>query len=281
VKLDDLPEPYATRIRGARDPGAWEAHCISARASQWVAWNVCEDAWHNETTLSRVLAAIDDIDAATPGLSGPDLLMECAGKLSCLRAMSEDERACLPSMGVSHLPTTRFRGKYDLAPESDALSGSAPGEIEPTLLPGTRFRVLPRGSQVRWITFDHSSISVPKAPDEVARTLGLDWEPELGNLVRVEVPLDAIRTAGALLSIPTLFDNLNPRYQTKPDWRARPEREHRPGEPWGRARDMKDGGPALPEILADVTPASKMDAEILGPVTINWSTRPFLTGAPA
>jgi hypothetical protein len=206
VKLDDLPEPYATRIRGARDPGAWEAHCISARASQWVAWNVCEDAWHNETTLSRVLAAIDDIDAATPGLSGPDLLMECAGKLSCLRAMSEDERA---------------------------------------------------------------------------RTLGLDWEPELGNLVRVEVPLDAIRTAGALLSIPTLFDNLNPRYQTKPDWRARPEREHRPGEPWGRARDMKDGGPALPEILADVTPASKMDAEILGPVTINWSTRPFLTGAPA
>jgi hypothetical protein len=94
--------------------------------------------------------------------------------------------------------------------------------------------------------FDHSSISVPKAPDEVARTLGLDWEPELGNLVRVEVPLDAIRTAGALLSIPTLFDNLNPRYQTKPDWRARPEREHRPGEPWGRARDMKDGGPALP-----------------------------------
>lgn len=158
------------------------------------------------------------------------------------------------------------------------LRGSARGELEPTLLPGTRFRVLPRSPQVRWMTFDHSAMSVPKAPDEVARTLGLDWKPAFGNLVRVEVPLDVIRKAGARLAIPTLFDVLNPRYQATPDWRARPEAEHHPEEPWGRARDMKDGGPALPEIIADITPVSEMDAEVLGPVTFDWSTRPFLAG---
>jgi hypothetical protein len=278
VKLDDLAEPYASRVRDAKSPGPWEARCISARAAQWVAWNVCEDAWHNATTLSRVCEAIDDLDATTPGLSGPELLIECAGELSRLRKMSDDEQACLPAAGVSHVPTERFPGKYDLAPESDAYRGSARGELDPTLVPGTRLRVIPRGWRFRWVTFEHGGMSVPKAPEDVARTLGLDWEPKLGNLVRVEVPLDVIRGAKADLSIPTLFDVLSPRYRTTPDWRARPEPEHRLGEPWGRARDMKDGGPALPEVIADVTPALKMDAEVLGPVSFDWSTRPFLAG---
>jgi hypothetical protein len=124
------------------------------------------------------------------------------------------------------------------------------------------------------LTFDHGTGSVGKAPDEVVRCLGLAWRPAAGNVVRVEVPIDTIRRAGHLLAIPTFFDNPG-----SPDWRARPEREHRPGEPWGHARDMRDDGPGLPEVIADIKAAAKMDAEILGAVTIDWSTQPYLAGS--
>jgi hypothetical protein len=43
---------------------------------------------------------------------------------------------------------------------------------------------------------------------------------------------------------------------------------------------MQDGGAALPEVIADITPAGVMDAEILGVTTRDWSTRPYLGSAP-
>jgi len=279
VRLDDLPEPQADRVCRAKDPVSWHALCINADAARWVAWNVCEDAWYDAETLLAVRVVIEEIDRTTPGLSGPELLLECAGALGGLRALHEDERAQLPPTGINHVSTARFKGKYDVAPESDHVNGSARGELEPTLVPGTRFQVLPRGSTTRWLTFDDGATAVPRVPDDVARTLGLAWDPALGNLVRVEVPLDALCRSGAPpLAIPTLFDVLSPHYPVTPDWRARPEREHRSTEPWGNARDLDHGGAGLPEVIANITAASKMEAEILGPVTRDWKQRPFLAG---
>lgn len=280
ARLQDLPEPHRSRVSPAQDAAPWATRCISAHAASWVAWNVCEDAWYGAAELDRVVEAID---RATAGLSGPNLLMACAGDLQALRVMSPNERDLLPAHGVNHLVTQRFRGKYDLAPESDAMRGSAPGELDPTLLPGTRLRLIPRATAcLRWVTFDVPTVRVPREPDDLARTLALDWDPALGNVVRVEVPIDTLRRTNAPFAIPTLFDVIHddPRYPLKPDWRARPEPEHHPDQPWGHARDMRHGGPALPEILVDITAATKMDAEILGPVTSHeWATRPFLTGS--
>ena len=256
------------------EPAAWVARCGDAKQAEWVAWNVCQDGWYNAETLIAIEAVIRAVDDATPDLHGPDLLAECALVLQRIRAMDGDERDLLPPMGVTHVMTLWFGKKYELAPESAYAEGSAPGELDPTLVAGQRIRVIPRGpAYFGWVTFDTGACCVGKVPDDVARALGLTWKPGLGSVVRVEVPIGTIRRAGALLAIPTFFDN-----PASSDWRARPEREHRPGEPWGHARDMRDDGPGLPEIIADITAASRMDAEILGPMTVDWSTRPYLAG---
>ncbi len=169
-----------------------------------------------------------------------------------------------------------FGKRYDLAPESAYAEGSAPGELDAALLPGERLRVLPRGPAFfRWLTFDAAPRTVGKSPDDVARALGLAWKPGFGHVVRIEVPIAAIVGSGAVIVIPTFFDGP----PVNQDWRARPAHEHMPSEPWGHARDMRDDGPGLPEVIADIKAATKMDAEILGPVAFDWETRPYLAGA--
>jgi hypothetical protein len=276
--LQELPVAYATRVRPAQDAGLWGPHCISPQAARWVAWNVCEDFWYTAEELVRVQRAIDEV--GDPGLEGPELLTRCARKLQLVHALPEAERDHLPAMGLTHVVSKRFKSKYELAPGSDADDGSASGELEPTLVPGKRFRVLTSGSTPRrWLTFDLPGETVSKDPDRVACRLGVDWDGVQGNVVRVEVPIDVLRGGGATMAIPTLFDRLDLRYLVTPDWRARPAGAHRPGEPWGHARDMERDGPALPEFIADITRATEMDAEILGPVQTDWSTRPYLTRA--
>ncbi len=260
------------------DHAPWAGRCGDAKKAHWFAWNVCQDAWYGAEALFLVETVIRAVDLATPGLDGPDLLAECAQSLARVRVMDGDERALLPPNGVTHVASQWFSRGYVLAPESAFAEGSAPGELSATLLPGDRIRVILQGRPFRWLTFDWGSRTVPKGPDEVARSLGLPWDPANGSVVRVEVPLEALRQAGTLLVIPTFFD-VDPRYWTNPDWRARPEREHRSDEPWGLARDMRDDGAALPEVIGDVTAAGKMDAEVLGPVTFPWSTRPYLAGS--
>lgn len=279
MHLDDLPEPHASRVCVSRDPAPWAARCGDPHKAQWLAWNVCQDAWYDAEALFVVRVVIDAVDRATPGLDGPDLLEECAKSLQHLRKLSEDERHLLPLSATNHVAATRFKGKYELAAESAWAEGSAPGELEPTLLAGDQLRVIPRLAVCfYWLTFNARASTVGTDPDDVVRTLGLPWTPGHGNVVRVHVPLDVLCKAGARIAIPTIFDGID--FRRPPqffEWRARPEHEHRPGEPWGHARDMRNDGPGLPEVIADITAATRMDAEILGTVTLDWSIRPFFT----
>ena len=48
---------------------------------------------------------------------------------------------------------------------------------------------------------------------------------------------------------------------------------------WTMVGNMMADGPGVPDVIADITAAIKMDAEILGPVAFDWSTRPYLAGS--
>jgi hypothetical protein len=280
VRLEDLPKSYADRVSPAKDPASWTSRCISPHASQWLAWNVCEDFWYRTTDLDRVRAAIDAVDASGTTLRGPDLLIRCVSALQRLRVMSSDERDRLPTAAVTHILGTRFRRRYALASGWEWAEGSLPGELDPNLAPGMAVRVTPRPPFFRWLTFEVKGTRIPKDPDDVLRRLGLDWKPIDGTVVRVEVPIDTLRSGGALFMIPILFDVIHDSpHPLTPDWRARPEREHRVDEPWGHARDMQHGGAALPEVIADIASAGEMAAEILGVATQDWSMRPYLGGS--
>ena len=274
-RLDALPAPFDVRVAPARDPAAWASRCGTPHEAQWIAWNVREDAWYREVDLRRIQAVIDTVD---PVLYGPELLVRCAENLQRVRAMDAAERAALPETGVNHV-AARYSRRYELAPESAWAEGSVPGEIDPVLSTGTRLRVTPRtGPSFAWVTFEVKGRPVPRDPDDVLRSLGLGWNAAGGTVLRVEVPIAALRTAGAFFALPTLFDGLGPK--PKPplgtDWRARPAHEHHPDEPWGYARNMELDGAALPEIIADITPSGTMDAECIGIPRTDWGTRPYL-----
>lgn len=280
-RLDTLPAPYALRVRLALDAASWESRCISAHAAPWIAWNVREDIWFGPAELDRVRAVLDALDATEPGLEGPELLTRCARELERVRAMSPAELGQLPAVFVNHITASRLGRRFDLAPTSTWARGTASGEASQALPPGTRVQVNPRvGFRVihSWLTFEVGGVPVPKAPDHAMCSLGLPWSPGFGTVIRVEIPFPALRAAGASFAIPTVFDGILD-IPVVPDWRARPEREHVPAEPWGHARDLKDDGPGLPEVIADITQAGTMDAEYLGALTIDWSGRPFLAGA--
>ena len=227
MRLDELPLLYADRLKSARDPAAWSALCADARAAAWLAWNMREDAWYGPAELARVQG---EIDAAPAGLMGPELLAQCARALRSFRQLSPDEQRHLPADGLNHVATRSSR-RYELAPASAWAEGSVPGEIANTLAPGDRIQLLPRMPQrsFAWLTFEANGRAVPRDPDDILRQLGLPWKPEGGPVLRVAISMAALRAAGATFALPTLFDA-----QLKfPDWRARPAREHRTGEPWG------------------------------------------------
>jgi hypothetical protein len=272
-RLDALPAPFAVRVEPARDPAAWASHCRTPHEAQWIAWNVREDAWFRDVDLQRIQAVIA---AGDPALDGPALLVQCAPHLQRIRAMLAPECAKLPPVGVNHV-AARFNRRYDLAPESAWAEGSVPGEIDPALSTGTRLRVTPRpGPRFAWVTFEVNARPVPRDPDDVLRSLGLGWSAAGGTVLRVEIPLAALRTGGAFFALPTFFDGLDPRPKTPPDWRARPTHEHRPDEPWGHARDMQLDGAALPEVIVEITTAGTTDAECIGVPRQDWGTRPYL-----
>ncbi|XXX75593.1 hypothetical protein WMF30_48880 [Sorangium sp. So ce134] len=278
MRLDDLPPPYADRVSAAQDPAEWVAFCADHRAAAWLAWNVREDAWYGTAELASVQSAID---TAPADLTGPALLLHvlhAIGSLRRLRRLSAAEQAYLPAYAINHVAAGWFSRsrRYDLAPGSEWAEGSAPGELADTLSAGDRFQVIPRPG-FAWLTFAVRGSAIPGNCDETLRMLGLPWSPAGGLVLRVEVPLGALRAAGALFALPTLFDGLFTGALQTPDWRARPEREHQPGEPWGNARDMQDDGPGLPEVIAEITPAGAMNAECLAVPTFDWSTRPFLS----
>jgi hypothetical protein len=191
--------------------------------------------------------------------------------------MEAAELAALPTVGVNHVAGRYYSRRYELAPESAWAEGSVPGEIDPVLSTGTRLRVTPRAGRIfAWITFEVRGRPVPRDPDDVLRSLGLGWNASGGTVLRVEIPLAALRSAGAFFALPTFFDGLDPRPKVPQNWRARPVHEHRPNEPWGYARDMAFDGAALPEIIADITPAGTVDAECLGVPRRDWGTPPYL-----
>jgi hypothetical protein len=274
-RLDALPAPFAVRVELAKDPAAWASHCKTPHEAQWIAWNVREDAWYRDVDLLRIQAVIDAID---PALDGPALLLRCAPDLQRVRAMEAAECAMLPAVGVNHVAAGYSR-RYELAPESAWAEGSVPGEINPVLPAGKRLRVAPRaGPSFAWVTFEVKGRPVSRDPDEALRSLGLWWNDRGGTVLRVEIPLAALRSAGAFFALPTFFDGLGskPTAPLGTDWRARPAHEHRPDEPWGNARDMEVDGAALPEIIADITPSGTMDAECIGIPRRDWSKRPYL-----
>jgi hypothetical protein len=278
MHLHELARPFADRVGSAEHDTAWLSYCISAGAAPWLAWNVREDAWYGPAELALLQA---EIDKAPAGVNGPALLIHIAGKLARIRRLSPQECAKLPSSGSTHVQASRFSLRYELAPESDWAAGSSPGEIDPALLPGIHIRVFPRaGLGFRWVTFDGNGRHVSRSPDDVLRNLGLPWSRADGLVLRIEVPLDALRTSGALFAVPTIFDSLpySPKHPVGPDWRARPASEHHADEPWGHTRDMQTDGPALPEVIVDIKDAGTMDAMCLGPPTQDWSTRPYLSG---
>ena len=269
----------------AKDPLPWTSLCIEPpHVAQWVAWNVCQDAWYGAAELTGIRNAIDHIDAIDPGLTGAALLARCARTLRpYFRAMTSDECDRLPVSGVHHITASRMGRRFELALQSAWAEGSIPGEADPGLPPGTRVEVVPRvgnSPMFVWLTFEVPGTTVPRDPDSLLRLAGLPWMPAWGGVVRVEVTFAVLRTAGAYFALPTIFDaiGLNPNSKIEPDWRARPASEHRLGEPWGHTRDLQSGGAALPEVIADIAPAGTMAAEYIGTPSVDWSTRPFLAG---
>lgn len=277
VRLDELPAPCADRLVAAKDPAAWTALCADPRAAAWLAWNVREDAWYGDAELEQIR---QKLDAAPAGLTGPALLVRHAGALRNLRQLSAVEQAHLPADGLNHVATRDHR-RYELAAASAWAEGSVPGEIADTLLPGDRSQLMPRLPQrsFAWLTFEVHGKAVPRDPDQILRQAGLPWSAAKGSVLRVEVPMGTLRAVGAAFALPTLFDVLDdrPRSHQLPDWRARPESEHQPDEPWGHTRDMQADGPSLPEVIVDITPAGTMNAECTGAPRSDWSARPFLS----
>lgn len=282
-RLDAMPSPYAMRVQPARNAAAWRRHCSSAHEAQWIAWNVCEDTWYRPEDLLRIQ---DVIDQADPALQGAELLVRCASSLQRLRDMSPTEQGSLPPLGVTHAAQLWFFRIYEATAEDAWVEAGLAGETNPPPLPaGQRLRVVPRvgGTHFRWITFEANGTPVPRDPDHVARSLGLPWGPQHKTVMRVEVPLDLLRAAGAPFVIPTFFDGLgnSPRPPLGTDWRCRPAPEHNVNEPWGSARDMQMDGPALPEIIVEITQAGTMNATCLDVTRTDWSSRPYLQrGAP-
>lgn len=283
VKLADLPEPHAGRVKNAEDAAAWGGRCVEARGEAWLAWNVREDGWYGAAELAAVAEAIAEAPAELTGLSL--LLHELSprDRLRRLRRLTDEERALLPATAVNHVQVSRLGRRYERAELLDWGTGDTPGEARPAIVQGERLKLQLRdgGEPFVWITFEANGNPVPPSADQAIQQLGLCWGSTTDMVVRLEIPLGALRAAGALLALPTLFDALEPGKLQYPDWRARPESERRPNEPWGSARDMSTGVAALPEVITEITRAGIMDAHCLGaPKSDKWSTRPYLAKGP-
>jgi hypothetical protein len=280
-RIEDLPSALAARVQPASDPASWVTHCACAHDAQWVAWNVREDIWFRAQDLARI-AVIIDRDDPTAQHTGAELLLLCAPSLQRLRDMSPAEQALLPTRSVTHVMERWLWNGYDLAPDAAWDEGGLSGETSPPpLTMGRTFRVTlkPNASRAKWVTFATKGCALPSCADDIAQQLGLAWDATAGMMVRIEVPLAALRASGARFFLPSVFDSIgSPRRPLWPDWRARPQREQRADEPWGSARDMMVDGPALPEVIVEITPGVEMDAKCIDTLRTRWSDRPYLRG---
>jgi hypothetical protein len=285
-RLADLSSTHAPRVLPAHDPKSWTAlpcpcapPCACAHKAQWLAWNAREDAWYRPADLKRIE---DTIDLQDPAVDGAELLLRCAPSLQRLREMSSAELAHIPPHGANHAMENWLWNGYMLAPSSAWSDTGLAGETNPppVLTKGMKIKIKrkPSANPMKWVTFPTKSQSLPRAPDAIAKQLGLSWDKCHGGFVRVEVPLGQLLAAGARFVLPTFFDGLGHK-PTRPlatEWRARPASEHRADEPWGNARDMIQDGPGLSEVLVDITQAGEMNAECLDYLQADWSTRPYL-----
>lgn len=279
VRLSELPQPSADRLSSATDPAAWVPLCEDPRAALWMAWNIEHDAWYRAEDLEQIGRRCA---GAPDALHGPKLLVhlacEIAGARELVRAMTPEEQALLPGEGLNHVAASRYSYRYDLVPESAWDEGSLPSEMQPVCFGhGQRIRLQPRRPEFIWVTFDCSGRTVPRDDaDAVLCRLGLAWSPD-DEVLRITVPLLALRGASRRFALPTIFDSINTRTPERqcPDWRARPSAEHREHEPWGHTRHLRDDGPSFPEIIVDLS-VLVLDAESLGKPTLDWSKRAFL-----
>ncbi len=274
--LANLDPAYAARVASATDTAAWVSHC-SLHEAQWIAWNVREDAWFRDHDLKQVQDAMDAVDPSGTLLAA-DLLRECAERLQSFRDMSLDEQARLPAEAVTHVTEGKLWEQYRAPGKTGFRRGALSREPNPPPLKrGEKRSLVPKSGWDRWVTFTANGRSIPKNPDEVASLLGLDWKPTFGSVVRIMIPLDRLRSVRAKFCLPTIFNGLSaPGKVLKTDWRARPKREHRPDEPWGYARDMKNDGPGLPEVLVSIM-SYEYEAECIGELAVDWSSRPYLS----
>jgi hypothetical protein len=278
MHLHDLKGPQGARVSHAENPAAWTASLCNVAHAAWIAWNVREDAWYGPEELEKIRAAID---AAPPDVHGPELLIRIAIKLRGLRVLTAEERPHLPPEAINHVAASDFRDRYELAPDSAFTEGTLEAEIGSAWSAGDRFRLMPKRPRFAWLTFDARGRPVPRDSDQILRNLGLAWKAADGVVVRVEIPLKKLLAAGVDATIPTVFNSLCYGPPIRPDWRARPTYEHCDGEPWGMARDMLVDGPALPEMIMEITEAGVMDAECMGAPVSDWSERPYLAkGGP-
>lgn len=284
MRLADLPEKSAQRVANAGDGEAWLSFCADARAAPWLAWNVRQDAWYRLDDLD-VLSA--HCATAPAELHGPELLVHIAGAFrgakERARWMTPDEQVHLPSAGFTHVASSRYIGRYELAAESTWDEGSLPGETQGVQFPvGRTLKLRPRPGKAIfiWVTFDHGEKVVPKDPDDVLCGLGLPWLCQREAVLRLTIPLAVLRDSCVRFALPTIFDVLNDtnRRSQNPDWRARPQAEHQEREPWGYTRHLRTGGPCLPEVLVEIScdVIDTLEAESLGSPKSDWSARHFL-----
>jgi len=141
-------------------------------------------------------------------LSGPALLLHVLDastaihELRRLRRLTAEERALLPPAAVNHIPVSRLGRRYERAEALDWGNGDQPGETRRAIARGDCLTLKLRDGAVPfvWVAFEANGKPVPRDSDEVVQQLGLCWGDPSDRVVRIDVPLGAVRAAGALLA---------------------------------------------------------------------------------
>jgi hypothetical protein len=267
VFLKDLDKALFARVAACADSGAWSAW------GAWVSWNFSNDSSYESAHLRSVEQAIS---LEPSSVEGADLVHSIARQLARLRRLNGAELKKIPKRGSTF--SRREMRRYDFASGSEWAQVGVKGEVGATLPPGTEFEVVPRRlapgiPNAVWVTFGPAVTSTHTA-DQVCATLGLPWAQTSGPIVHLELTLpdQAINMA-----MPTIFDSVPVR---TPEWRARPESERKPGEPWGMTRHLETGRPGAPEIIVELDGSRSIRARCVGNLKSDWQTPPYLRLGP-
>ncbi len=275
-RLAHLGPPSCARVQPATAATTWAGFCHPRGGEPWLAWNVTHDERYSVASLTQVH---NEIVAASSAPCAATLLFAVSDRLKHLAPIAATDFHHLPGVWVTHQPA-KAAGKFTRIPARPWDSGDLDSETASALLPGETIHVKARHpGRDMWWTFNHAR-ALPGDPDTTTRLLGLTHDPKRGPLIRIEMNRPASPGVGGPF-IPTLFDALPSVGPSWPDWRARPLAGVSQPFPWGYARDMETDGPGLPEILFAPDASVRMVAQSLGPVTRDWSQRPYLSrGGP-